>query len=207
MKSSYLRAGLALLCAVILSACGGHDGSLSLSGTIAYPYGVKSGLVLVNKGNGEKLVVADGATSFVFTKLMAQDQHFDVEVDTPPNGAICKLTNNDNKANVYTVYSVIVTCNANLYNLGGTVYNLKAPKGMVLANGIDQVGVLPSATTPGADVTFVFPTKVADGSLYGATVAVQPDGQTCTVDPSNNPGYMPNRDGLGLIVNCVDNTK
>jgi hypothetical protein len=34
MKSSYLRAGLALLCAVILSACGGSNGSLQLSGTV-----------------------------------------------------------------------------------------------------------------------------------------------------------------------------
>ncbi|TFW17027.1 hypothetical protein [Duganella callida] len=206
MKSSYLRAGLALLCAVILSACGGNDGSLSLSGTITYNGPAKSGLVLINKGNGEKLTVADGATSFVFTKLMAQDEQFDVEVDTQPTGANCVLSNNNNKANVYTVYYVAVTCTANPYNLGGTVHNLKG-KGMVLANGTDRVGVLPSTTSPGADVTFIFPTKVSNGSLYGATVAVQPDGQTCAVDPSNNPGIMPNFDGLGLIVNCVDNTK
>lgn len=203
MKSSYLRAGLALLCAVILSACGGNNGNLALSGTISYDT-VKSGLVLVNNGNGEKLTIESGATSFVFTKLLASDEAFDVEILTPATGAVCTLSNNKNNANVYTVYYVAVSCKANPYVLGGTVKGLTGT-GLVLANGSDLSSVQPSATA-GADVSFIFPTKVANGSPYGVTVLTQPTGQTCAVSSTLNPGTMPSSDDQkGLIVNCVNN--
>ena len=197
MKSSYLRAGLALLCAVILSACGGNNGSLALSGSVNGL--TKTGLVLINKGNGEKLPIEPNTSTFVFTKLLATDEQFDVEIDTPPAGAKCTLANNVNKANGYNVY-VTVTCVTNPYTLGGSVKGLKG-KGLVVANGSDLVSIEPPATA-GADVSFVFPTKVADGSLFGASVLTQPTGQTCAVDPINNPGTMPSGDALGLIVKC-----
>ena len=203
MKSSYLRAGLALLCGVILSACGGNNGSLSLSGTIINKGVPKAGLVLVNNGNGEKLTIETGATSFLFTKLLSTDEQFDVEIATPPTGATCVLANNKAKASVYTVYTVTVTCTANPYILGGTVKGLTG-KGLVLANGPDLVPVEPSATA-GADVTFKFPVQVSDGSPYGGTMLTQPAGQKCTFDPALNPGTMPSGDQLGLIVNCVNN--
>lgn len=203
MKSSYLRAGLALLCGVILSACGGNDGNLSLSGSILYDGPAKAGLVLINKGNGEKLSIETGASSFIFTKLLASDESFDVEVDTNPTGAICKVANNTGTANVYTVYRVAVTCTANPFVLGGTVKGLTGA-GLVLANGSDTVGVLPAATA-GADVSFKFPTQVANGAQYGGTVLVQPSGQTCKFDGALNPGTMPNSNQLGLIVNCTNN--
>ncbi|NVM78206.1 hypothetical protein FHW83_004030 [Duganella sp. SG902] len=203
MKSSYLRAGLALLCGVILSACGGNDGNLSLSGSILYDGPAKAGLVLINKGNGEKLAIETGASSFIFTKLLASDESFDVEVDTNPTGAECKVANNTGNANVYTVYRVTVTCKANPFVLGGTVKGLTGT-GLVLANGSDTVGVLPAATA-GADVSFKFPTQVANGALYGGTVLTQPSGQTCKFDGALNPGTMPRDDQLGLIVNCTNN--
>jgi len=203
MKSSYLRAGLALLCGVILSACGGNNGSLSLSGSILNKGVPKAGLVLVNKGNGERLPIETGSTSFLFTKLLSTDEQFDVEIETQPTGAKCDIANNKAKASVYTVYTVAVTCTANLQTLGGTVKGLTG-KGLVLANGPDLVPVDPAATA-GADVTFTFPVKVSDGSPYGATVLTQPAGQTCAFDPSNNPGTMPSGDQLGLTVNCANN--
>lgn len=203
MKSSYLRAGLALLCAVILSACGGNNGNLQLSGTITYKGVAKPGLVLINKTNGEKLTIETGATGFAFTKLLASDEAFDVEIDTPPTGAECTLANNINKANVYTVYYVAVTCSANPHVLGGTVKGLTGT-GLVLANGADLVSIQPAASA-GADVAFTFPTNVSDGSPYGGTVLHQPTGQTCKFDAALNPGTMPSTDQKGLIVNCVNN--
>ncbi|MTV38872.1 hypothetical protein [Duganella radicis] len=204
MKSSYLRAGLALLCGVILSACGGNNGSLSLSGTISYPSGLpKAGLVLVNNGNGEKLTIETGATAFYFTKLLGSDEQFDVEIANQPTGAKCEIANNKGKASVYTVYTVAVSCKANPYTLGGTVKGLTG-KGLVLANGSDLVSIDPAATA-GADVTFKFPTSVSDGSPYGATVLTQPANQKCAFDAGNNPGTMPGDNQLGLIVNCTNN--
>lgn len=204
MKSSYLRAGFALLCAVILSACGGNDGNLQLSGSITYQGPAKAGLVLINKSNGEKLTIETGAAGFVFTKLLGTDEQFDVQVAEQPAGAICTPSSNTDKASVYTVYRLLVSCVANPFTLGGTVKGLKG-SGLVLANGVDTVAVLPPATA-GADVSFSYPTTVSNGALYGGSVLTQPSGQTCAFDPANNPGTMPNANQLGLIVNCTDKT-
>jgi hypothetical protein len=204
MKSSYLRAVTALLCAVILSACGGNNGSLALSGTITYdpPGASLTGLVLVNNGNGEKITIEAGTASFIFTKLLAVDEKFDVQVATQPTGAVCKAisdTANTGTASVYTVYYLGFTCTANRYVLGGAVKGLTGT-GLVLANGADTTAVLPNG---GADVKFTFPTKVANSAQYGVSILTQPAGQTCTVDSALNPGTMPAAaDQLGLIVNC-----
>lgn len=201
MKSVYLRTGSALLCAAILSACGGGNGSgdLPLQGSIS---GLnKSGLVLINKPTGEKLTIVSGAIGFSFTKLVAVDEQFDIQIDTPPVGAKCVLSENSGKANVYTYGRAAVTCVSNPWTLGGTVDGLSG-SGLVLANGADTVVVTPPAVA-GANVLFTFPGKVADGSPFGATVLLQPEGQTCTVDPKNNPDVMPGRDALGLEVHCV----
>lgn len=204
MKSSFLRAGLALLCGVILSACGGSNGSLALSGTVQYTATPSTGLVLVNKSNGDKVTLTTGQTSFVFGKLLATDEKFDVQIETNPTGADCKLTENTGSATYYTVYRVAVVCTINPYTLGGTVKGLNG-SGLVLANGTDTTAVLPPATA-GADVSFAFPVKVANGALYGATVLSQPTGQTCSVSANLNPGTMPSADQLGLVVNCANNT-
>ena len=200
MKSVYLRTGLALLCAVILSACGGgSSGDLPLQVTIQ---GLnKTGLVLINKPTGEKLPISGSAT-FQFTKLVSNDEQFDIQIDSPATGAKCTLFENTGKANVYTYSRPYAICASNPWLLGGTVLGLKG-KGLVLANGSDTVTV-PAPAVAGADVLFTFPSKVADGSAYGATVLLQPEGQSCAVDPSNNPGIMPGFDGLGLIVRCVN---
>ncbi|MYN39441.1 hypothetical protein GTP55_08660 [Duganella sp. FT109W] len=201
MKSSFLRAGFALLCAVILSSCGGNNGSLALSGTISYVPATATitGLSLINNGNGEKIAIDAGATSFIFTKLLAVDEKFDVEVAAPaPTNAKCVAASNSGNASVYTVYYVTITCTANQRVLGGTVKGLTTT-GLVLANGADTTAVLPAG---GADVKFTFPTKVGNSSQYGVTVLTQPTGQTCTVDPTLNPGTMPDADQLGLGVTC-----
>jgi hypothetical protein len=113
------------------------------------------------------------------------------------------VSNNSNRANVYTVYYVAVTCNATPHVLGGTVKGLSG-SGLTLANGADLVSILPPATA-GADVSFIFPAQVPDGSPYGGTVLHQPDGQTCKFDTALNPGTMGSTDQKGLIVNCVNN--
>jgi hypothetical protein len=189
MKSLYLRSGLALLCAVILSACGGGNGSLALSGTVSNL--TKDGLVLVNTNTGEKLPIPNGTSTFVFTKLAAVDEQFNVIVDAQPTGANCQPsgTTNTGKANVYTAYYIAFICTTNPLTLGGTVTGLDT-KGLVLANGADTVAVLPgaSASTP---VTFTFPTKVGDGSPFGVTVLSQPKDTTKTCTLANNVGTMP----------------
>lgn len=202
MKSSYLRPGLALLCAALLTACGGgNNGNLTLSGTITGL--TKPDLVLINNKTGEKLPVAANSTSFTFTRLIAVDEEFNVTISTPPTGAKCEVVNNSNvgKANAYTAYPITFKCTTNPYTLGGTVSGLSS-KGLVLANGSDLVNVLPPATA-GAPVNFTMPSMVGDGSPYGVTVLNQPNdpvAQVCTV--ANGVGNMPAGNVVSVTVSC-----
>nr|WP_315220141.1 hypothetical protein [uncultured Duganella sp.] len=206
MKSVYPRAGLALLCAVVLSACGGgNDGNLQLAGSIS---GLsKPGLVLINKNTGEKLTVASGATSFLFTRYLATDENFNVDIDTQPTGAKCTASENINKANVYTSIRVQISCQVNPWVLGGVVKGLADDgvagntDGVTLANGPDTVYVAPS-TTAGADVPFSFASFVGDGSPFGVTVLAQPASRTCTV-AAPSTGLMPSGNYDKLVITCV----
>ncbi|HEX8404767.1 MAG TPA: hypothetical protein VF670_09125 [Duganella sp.] len=206
MKSMYPRAGVALLLAATLSACGGgNDGNLLLYGQISNL--TKSGMVLINRGNGEKLTVPSGATTFQFTRLLSADEQFNVDVETQPTGAKCELTQNTNKANAFTVSQTIISCTTFQYALGGTVKGLEEDgvastnDGVTLANGPDTAYAAPSAT-PGADVPFAFANLVGNESPYGVTVLTQPANRTCTV--VDGVGKMPLAgDYRNLVVNCV----
>ncbi|MQA22954.1 hypothetical protein [Rugamonas rivuli] len=210
MKSSYLRPGLALLCAALLNACGGgNNGNLLLSGTVVGL--AKPDLVLINNKTGEKLpVAANGGSNvtFTFTKLIAVDEAYDVQIVSGPTGAKCEAVNGSNvgKANAYTAYPITFKCVTNPYTLGGTVSGLGLrSSGLVLANGSDLVSVQPPATA-GANVNFTF-SKVGDGSPYGVTILSQPVDQdtkrpqVCTV--ANGIGNMPAGDFLGVTVSCI----
>jgi hypothetical protein len=202
----YPRAGVALLLAATLSACGGgNDGNLLLYGQISNL--TKSGMVLINRGNGEKLTVPSGATTFQFTRLLSADEQFNVDVETQPTGAKCELTQNTNKANAFTVSQTIISCTTFQYALGGTVKGLEEDgvastnDGVTLANGPDTAYAAPSAT-PGADVPFAFANLVGNESPYGVTVLTQPANRTCTV--VDGVGKMPLAgDYRNLVVNCV----
>lgn len=207
MKSVYPRAGLALLCAVILSACGGgNDGNLQLAGSITGL--TKPGLVLINKNTGEKLTVATGATSFLFTRYLATDENFNVDIDTQPTGAKCTASENINKANVFTSVRVQISCAVNPWVLGGVVKGLAndgvdgTTDGVTLANGPDTAYVAPSTTVPGGDVLFSFANFVGDGSPFGVTVLAQPASRTCTV-AAPSTGLMPAGNYDKLVINCV----
>jgi hypothetical protein len=202
----YPRAGVALLLAATLSACGGgNDGNLLLYGQISNL--TKSGMVLINRGNGEKLTVPSGATTFQFTRLLSADEQFNVDVETQPTGAKCELTQNTNQANAFTVSQTIISCTTFQYALGGTVKGLEEDgvastnDGVTLANGPDTAYAAPSAT-PGADVPFAFANLVGNESPYGVTVLTQPANRTCTV--VDGVGKMPLAgDYRNLVVNCV----
>lgn len=194
MKRLTLRAGLALLCASTLAACGGGSGSLVLQANISGL--TKDGLILAN--GSENLTVPAYTTIAQFTKLVNADDTYDIRIQQQPTHANCVLKNNKQKANVYTVVQPQVICTTDSYAFGGTITGLTGT-GLVLVNGSDQVAVLPPAT-PGATVSFQFATKVADGAAFGVTVLAQPSGQVCTV--ANNTGTMPSGPYNNLVVTC-----
>jgi len=190
MKSLTMRCAALTLCATTLAACGGDSGgSIPLSGSIS---GLnRGGLVLTNKG--KDLTLAAAATTFTFADLVANDSEFEILVKTNPVGQVCTPSNNKGRANYYSYTQTIITCNTDLYTLGGTVTGLKGA-GLVLANGSITVAVQDKATT------FTFGKTVPNQLPYGVTVLAQPVGQTCTVQ--NGAGIMPIGDKNDVIINC-----
>lgn len=190
MKSSILYAGAALACALGLSACGGGDGNLPLTVTIAGGV-TKTGLVLVNKSNGDEIAVPAGALSVQFPKYLSTDDEFNIDYKTlPSNVDKCTFTNNKARANYYTVYTSVPTvfCTIKLHPLTVTVKGL-TDTGLVLVNGSDRQPVTPNG---GADVAVKMADIPEDGP-YGVTILSQPgtsttQTQTCSI--SGGSGNM-----------------
>jgi hypothetical protein len=177
MKSSILRTGVALACAVSLASCGGgNTGTLYLAGSVS---GITlDGLVLQNNG-GADLAVAAGSTSFQFKDLVPSDSIYNVTVKSfPTNVQSCSVANGSGNTGLYSVSTVVVTCIIFTHKLTGTVTGLGASTDLILVNGSDQVQVAPAAS--GGDVGFAM-APVSQGYPYGITVLKQPSGKTCTI--------------------------
>jgi hypothetical protein len=185
MKSSILYAGAALACALGLSACGGGDGDLPL--TVSIAGGVtKDGLVLVNKSNGDEIAVPAGTASIQFPKYLSTDDEFDVDTKTlPSNVSGCQITNGKARANYYTVYTTVPTvfCTIKPHDLGVTVNGLTG-SGLVLVNGSDRKEV----PATGAAQISVAMAQVPEDGPYGVKVLTDPDTQHCAI--SGGSGTM-----------------
>lgn len=196
MKSSYLRAGAALACALTLSACGGSDGNMVIGGQFS---GVtKVGLVLTNNGGNDLAVVPTGTGTgdFYFSGLAESDDKYDVQVKSvPSNVQECKPFYNTGRV-VYDVLSIRIVCTLKQHELKGAVSGLTGAN-LVLVNGSDRVAIPAGATS------FTM-TKVAEDAPYGITVLTQPDNQTCTV--ANGTGTMGANDVTNVAVTCGPRT-
>jgi hypothetical protein len=208
MKSSILYAGAALACALGLSACGGGNGDLPL--TVSIAGGVtKEGLVLRNVSNGDEKVVPAGVASVQFDKFVSTDDEFDIVTKTiPSNVSECKINNAKARANYFTVYNQppTVFCIIKTHPLTVTVKGLADP-GLVLVNGSDRLPVTPNG---GADVQVKIAEIPEDGP-YGVTILSQPgtqdkpNTQNCTI--SGGSGNMTaTGPGTAPVVTCGPKT-
>lgn len=197
MKSSTLRSGAALACALALSACGGSDGDLYLGGSFA---GVtKPGLVLTNNG-GDDLVVnptSTGLGEFYFSKLVETDSSYNVKVKSIPSNALeCKEYDNTGKV-AFSINTVRIVCTIKQHELKGSVTGLTG-NNLVLVNGADKVAVAPGATAFSM-------AKINEDAPYGVAILTQPDNQTCTV--ANGTGVMGAADVSNVAVTCGPRTQ
>jgi hypothetical protein len=197
MKSSILRAGVALACALGLAACGGGDGDLYLSGAV---YNVtKDGLVLQNN-DGETVKVTAPYTSFSFPSRVSTDDRFNITAkEFPSNASDCKVNNPTARANYYTIAQISVTCTIKTHKFTVAVNGLTT-SGLVIVNGSDRRDVA-------ANTTSVPMNDVYEDGAYGVTILTQPTGQTCTVaggDTGKGSGTMGSTDLSGkVVVNCA----
>lgn len=197
MKSSTLRAGLALACALGLSACGGGSGDLYLGGTISGGV-THDGLILQNNG-GDDLVVPANSTSFQFSNRVSTDDEFNITVKQfPPNTSGCQVLNGHARANYFTIQQVSVYCTINTHKLTVSVNGLTGT-GLKIVNGTDQHDV-PAGTSS------VAMASVYEDGPYAVKILTQPSGQTCTVsggDHGDGTGTVGSTDVTSVVVNCA----
>jgi len=195
MKSSYLRAGAALACALALTACGGSDGDLGIGGQFA---GVtKPGLVLQNNGGADLTIdpTSTGTGTFFFPDLVETDSSYNVTIkSTPSNASGCEAFQNKGKV-AFTITTVQIVCTIRQHELKGTVSGLAG--NLVLVNGADRVTVAAGATS------FAM-AKINEDAPYGVSILTQPDNQTCTV--ANGTGVMGQADVTNVAVTCGPRT-
>ncbi|MDB5747868.1 MAG: hypothetical protein JWP72_2716 [Massilia sp.] len=195
MIRSPLRAGIALACALSLSACGGGDGDIYIGGQAI---GVtKPGLVLTNNGGSDLAVNQSG--SFLFKDLVQTDDRYFVEVKSVPANVEpggCVVANATGRA-VFNVSNVLVTCTIRKWTLGGTIVGLGNRTGLVLVNGTDRIEIAPNATT------FQM-APVSEESPYGVTVLPPKQGEVgpnCAVE--NGTGTMQAGNVANIVVRCT----
>ena len=197
MKSSYLRAGAALACALVLSACGGGEGDLVVGGSF---FGVtKPGLVLQNNGGSDLVIAptANGSGQFYFPELVETDSSYNITIkpnSIPSNAEKCEAFQNTGKV-AFNINTVRIICTIRTHELKGTVSGLSG--NLVLVNGSDRVTVAAGATA------FTM-AKVNEDGAYGVAVLTQPDNQTCTV--ANGSGIVGATDITNVAVTCVNRT-
>ena len=194
MKSSILRAGVALACALGLAACGGGDGDLLLQGTI-YSGVTKDGLILTNNG-GDDLAVPAGASSFQFSRAVSTDDEFNIEVkQKPSNVKECTIANGKARANYYTIAQISITCEIKTHPFVIKIAGLTS-NGLVVVNGTDRREVPANATT-------LEMSPVYEDGAYGVTVLTQPTGQTCTVQNGTATMGTTDTNNNNVVVNCA----
>lgn len=188
---SKIRRFAALAGILGMTACGGYT-TVDLGGTVT---GLTTdGLVLVN--GGDTVAIPANATSYKFPAQIGTHAAYDIQVKTQPARLTCTIINGKGNTSGTAITAANVSCTPNLYSLGGTVNGLTAGE-LVLNNGSDIVHVPATGTA----TTFVFPNKVADGTVYGVAVLAQPAGLTCTV--TNGTAVMGAGDVTNVQVNCL----
>ncbi len=176
-----------------------NSGFYSVGGTVSGLLG--SGLELQNNGGDDLAIGANGP--FTFTTKLANGAAYAVSVKTQPTAPAqtCTVTNGTATIPGADVTNVTVTCTAATFRVGGTVSGLTG-SGLVLQNnGGDDLAI-----GAGANGSFTFATKVADGSAYAVTVKTQPGAplQSCVV--TNGAGTIPGADVTNVTVTCTTGT-
>lgn len=198
MIRSPLRAGIALACALSLSACGGGDGDVYVGGTVTG--NTKAGLVLTNN-DGPRLEVPANQSTFLFPDLVETDATYNVKVvaspdntqpSTPGGTDGCKVVEGTGTGKaVFSVTTVQVVCTLKTFPLTVRVNGTHAA-GLEIVNGSDRKAVAPTDTV-------VQMTQIPEGANYGVAVLAAP-GQTCAV--ANGSGTMDNV-GKTVDLNCT----
>ena len=133
-----------------------------------------AGLSVLLNGGGA-ITVAAGATTFAFPAIPS-GVRYDVTIGAQPTGQTCFVTGGSGTVTSAEVASVVVSCAAPGFTVGGTVI-VGGPGLLLTLNGSVNLAVPADASS------FTFPTVLPDGAGYGIMITSQPSGPrgTCIV--------------------------
>lgn len=160
----------------------------TVGGTVT---GLSGTLVLQNNSGDNLSLTASG--SFTFSTAVADGAGYTVTVLTQPSGLTCSASSNSGTISGAAVTSVVVTCSATTFTVGGTLSSLSGT--LVLQNNSSNNLSLTSSGS------FTFTTAVATGASYSVTVLTQPTQQICTV--SSGSGTISSANVTTVTIACI----
>jgi hypothetical protein len=183
-----------------LTACSGSSHTPSsptkytIGGTVS---GLSSSATVVLLDNGGDALTVTGNGTFTFKTALASAAAYTVTVGTQPSGENCTVSAGSGTVATANVTSVVVSCAAATYTIGGTVSGLSSSASIVL---LDNGGDALTVTANGA---FTFKTALASTVAYAVTVGAQPSGENCTV--SAGSGTVGTANITSVAVSCKEN--
>ena len=173
---------------LLLAACFGDDSPITPASTMFTIGGQLSGLragasvTLTDQSHESVSLTANGAFSFAVPVPL--NGSYAVTIGAQPTGETCTVTRGGGTGVVADVASIVVTCAASTFKVGGAVTGLPGGARVTLDdNGADPLVVTASGS-------FKFATPVAYNSGYAVTVGTQPVGETCTVSNARGSGVI-----------------
>ena len=167
-----------------------------------------TGLVLQENGGALLAVGPQTADSpaFRFVPPLPSGQSYSISVQTQPLGQVCLPRAGSNLGAVAAgpVLSVILDCSP-ARSLGGKVTGLRGA-GLIVSDGVDALSL---SSNGAADVSFVFPSRFAQGQAYSAFVSGQPSSpaQSCAAQGgsggnNDGSGTLGGADDGSLVISC-----
>jgi hypothetical protein len=178
---------------------GGTATGFTVSGTVQGLQGTGLELTLNSTEHVTVAPTSTGPAAFAFTTRLAANTTYAVTVTHQPltPSQTCALTTAGSGQITADVTNVVVTCNTDLFAIGGTL------TGMTPGNTINlQVNGFPPQSVIGNGPFSLV--HVQSGTAFTVTIATQPLGQTCTV--SGGTGTVTTAPVTSVAVNC-DPTK
>ncbi len=216
-RASTASIGLALACALGLSACGeGEEQFPDQPITVFLLNVTEPGLKLKLNGGAEESV--DKGDRFKFANAITANTAYKVELGSslPSNAISCEVLRGNGNVGISPPQDIVVNCKLITYKLGGKITGNFTGE-MIINNGSATTSVKAGATS------FELP-PVPASIPYAVTILKKPDTGNCTVSPARpataalpdaNPpvpaqdayaapiGTMPKGDLLNLNINCT----
>lgn len=170
----------------------------TISGTVTGLEG--SGLTLRNN-DGPDLVV--NSSSFAFPAQVTSGQTYSVTVQADPTSPWQTCTVDASSSGTVTnanVTNVAIHCETKSFSIGGVVKGLAGNHLSFTNNNSDFLEVTPAG---GADIPFVFATKVPSGAPYMVAASIMPEHplQDCVV--TNGSGTVQGADVTDIVFTCT----